>query len=467
METDNSRRDFLKRGASLGAAVTVGVTNLTAQRPGERGTASASAKPIDLVRVGFVGVGVKGSEHVSNLLSMEGVELRAVCDIREVQCAETQRQAEKLGKKKPTAYSRGERDFERMCKTEDLDLVYTATPWEWHVPVCLAAMRNGKHAATEIPAAITLEECWQLVETSEKTDKYCCMMENVNYMREEMAILNMVRKGLFGELIHAEGAYEHDTRYLKVSDHGDGLWLGEHFAKRNGNLYPPHGLGPLAWYLNINHGDRFDYMVSMSSKARGLDLYAKEHLPADHPKRIKKYINGDVNTSLIRTLNGVTIILKHDTDLPRPYGRAHLVQGTRGLVRRYPELNVCLEGKDHNHRWELGAKYLAKYEHPLWTQALKRFPREPRKNFGDGPIGKGATWHPTRGLSGDYLEDLRLIQALRTGVLPDYDVYDAATWSVVTALSERSVAGCSRPVDFPDFTKGKWKTNQPLQIMGA
>ncbi len=343
-----------------------------------------------------------------------------------------------------------------MCATEELDLVNTATPWEWHTPVCLAAMRNGKHAATEIPAAITVEQCWELVETAEKTGRHCCMMENVNYMREEMTMWNMVRKGLFGELIHAEGGYEHDTRYLKIRDYGDGLWLGEHHAKRNGNLYPPHGLGPLAWWLNINHGDRLDYLVSMSSNARGMDLYAKEHLPADHPKRIKKYINGDINSTLIRTVNGLTIILKHDSDLPRPYSRGHLVQGTRGIVRRWPEMKVCREreGDESNH-WEPGEKFLAEYEHPLWKQRLEQVARE---------TGKPA--NPSK-ISGDFMEDMRLIQALQNGVPPDFDVYDAATWSVVSALSEKSVAERSRPMDFPDFTKGKWKANPPVQIMGV
>jgi hypothetical protein len=455
MDTMNGRRDFLRLGAGLGAAVALGSTRLAAREP-EGATEPAGAKPIDSVRVGFVGVGVKGSEHVANLLRIEGVELRAVCDVREEACVKAQGQAEALGKRKPAVYTRGERDFERMCQAEDLDLVYTATPWEWHVPVCLAAMRHGKHAATEIPAAITLDECWQLVETSEKTGKYCCMMENVNYMREEMAILNMVRKGLLGELVHTEGAYEHDTRYLKIRDYGDGLWLGEHHARRNGNLYPPHGLGPIAWYLNSNHGDRFDYRVSMSSNARGMDLYAKEHLPEGHPKRVKKYINGDVNSSLIRTVNGLTIILKHDTDLPRPYSRTNLVQGTRGIVRRYPEFKVCLEGKDANHEWQPGAKFLAEYEHPLWKQTLERVAR-----------GSGAAVGNPAMITGDFLEDSRLIQALRAGMPPDFDVYDAASWSVVSALSEKSVADRSRHVDFPDFTRGKWRTNPPVRILGV
>jgi hypothetical protein len=369
--------------------------------------------------------------------------------------------ARELGKREPTAYTRGERDFERLCEAEDLDLVYTATPWEWHAPVLLAAMRHGKHAATEIPAAVTLEECWQLVETAESTGKSCVMMENVNYMREEMAILRMVRAGLLGELVHAEGAYEHDTRYLKVRDYGDGLWLGGHHAKRNGNLYPMHGLGPLAWYLDVNRGDRLEYLVSMSSKARGLDLYAKEHLPEGHPKRARKYINGDVNSSLIRTANGVTIILKHDTDLPRPYGRQNLVQGTRGIVQRFPEFAVCLERKARvagdrpEYAWEPGSGYLAEYEHPLWKQALR------------AASESGAVAGKPAPVTAEFLEDSRLIGALRAGVAPDFDVYDAATWSAVAPLSERSVADRSRPVDFPDFTRGRWKTNPPVRILGV
>src|SRR3954447_9417678 len=401
MDTKSGRRDFLRLGTGLGAAGALSSgAGPAAGKSSEGEPASGGAKPIETVRVGFVGVGVKGAEHVANLLRLDGVELNAVCDIREEACAAARRQAKALGKREPTAYTRGERDFERMCESEDLDLVYTATPWEWHVPVLLAAMRHGKHAATEVPAAITLEDCWELVETSERTGKYCVMMENVNYMREEMAILKMVREGLLGELVHAEAAYEHDTRFLKIRDYGDGLWLGDHHAKRNGNLYPTHGLGPLAWYLDINRGDRLDYLVSMSSNARGMDLYAKEHLPEGHPKRVKKYINGAVNSSLIRTVNGLTIILNNDTDRPRPYGRQNLVQGTRGIVRGFPEFQVCLEGKDHNHKWEPGSKSLAEYERPLWTQALGAAARE------SGPAGG----KPAR-VTAEFREDSRLIEA--------------------------------------------------------
>ena len=429
------------------------------------------AKPMKTVRVGFVGVGIKGSAHVGNLLRMEGVELRAVCDIVEGQCVEAQRQAERLGKRKPTAYFRGEKDYERMCAEEELDLVYTATPWNLHVPVCLAAMKNGKHSATEVPAAYTLEECWALVETAEQTGRYCMMMENVNYFQDELTIYRMVREGVLGELVHGEGSYMHDTRHLKIHDYGDGLWLGDHHATRNGCLYPTHGLGPLAWYLNLNRGDRMAYMVSMSSNARGMDLFAKEHLPPGHPKRERKYINGDVNTCLIRTANGVSLTIKHDTDLPRPYGRTNLVQGTRGVVAGHPNFSVCLDGPlEAKRAWEPGAAFSEKYEHPLWRHGRDLAAKRPGIARDFGPIGKGAVWdyNPAIELrNGDMIEDYRLIQALLNGVPPDFDVYDAASWSAVAVLSEKSVANRSSAVDFPDFTKGRWKTNAPVKIMGV
>ncbi|WP_167546629.1 Gfo/Idh/MocA family protein [Stieleria maiorica] len=421
------------------------------------------------MRVGFVGVGVKGSTHVGNLLRMEGVELQAVCDIVEQQCVETQAQAERLGKPKPAAYFRGDWDFRRMCESEELDLVYTATPWRWHTPVMLAAMNNGSHAATEVPAAVTLEECWELVETAEKTGKHCVMMENVNYQRIEMAIWRMVREGVFGEVVHNEGSYLHDTRWLKANDFGDGLWLGEHHARRNGCLYPTHGIGPLAWYLNLGRGDRMEYLVSMSSNSRGCDLYMQEHLPAEHPKRKRSYANGDVNTCLIRTASGVSIEVKHDTDLPRPYSRGTLVQGTRGIVRRFPEFKICLEGDSHHHKWESGDAYSERYEHPLWKQVREESLGSVARG-GHGPITKDAVWDydPAVELrNGDFLEDYRLIEALRTEVDPDFNVYDAAAWSAIAPLSEQSVANRSVAVDFPDFTKGKWKTAPPLRILGV
>ncbi len=476
-KTMKTRRAFIRSGVLAGASLSMSGATLVDKTSTEQSKTSFPA--LDTVRVGFVGIGVKGSQHLGILLHMEGVEIVAVCDVLEDQCKEAQTQAMWLGKRKPTAYYRGEYDFLRMCQEEDLDLVYTATPWRWHSPICMAAMENGSHAATEIPMAITLEECWQLVETSERTGKHCVMMENVNYMEKEMAMLRMIREGLLGEVQHAEASYAHDTRYLKIKDTGDGLWLGDHHALRNGNLYPPHAIGPVAWYMDINRGDRLDYLVSMSCNAKGMDLYAAEHLPVGHPKRMRKYINGDVNCSLIRTINGKTMMIKHDTDLPRPYSRTNMVQGTRGIIRSFPDFRACFESNADQsdtgtafrseHKWESAMQYAREFEHPLW-----KFLRESEISLPGttetGRIGHNTVWEyrpALKGNGGDFLVNYRLIQALLHGVSTDYDVYDGATWSAVSALSEWSVANRSRPIDFPDFTKGRWMTTKPAVIMGV
>ncbi|MGD8451497.1 MAG: Gfo/Idh/MocA family oxidoreductase [Phycisphaerae bacterium] len=444
-----SRREFIKLSALAGAAL--GGWSLTGcaaggRRPGPAPERPMTAAPMDRVRIGFVGVGGMGTNHVNMLLKIEGAEIRAVCDIVESHAARAQDLVEKAGQPRPTAYTRGERDFERLCAEEDLDLVYTATPWRWHVPVCVAAMKNGKHAATEVPAATTLDECWQLVETAEKMQKHCVMMENCCYDRAEMMCLNMVRQGLLGEVLHGEGGYLHDLRGVKFSKRGEGLWRREHSIQHNGNLYPTHGLGPVAQCMNINRGDRFDYLVSMSGPSRGLQLWQQEHLEADDPRRNEKYTLGDLNLSLIRTANGKTIYLVHDTNLPRPYSRLHVVQGTKGIFEKWPD-RVHIEGRSKGHDWDTLDKY-AEFEHPLWKS------EEVKKASG----GHGGM---------DFLEDYRLIQCLRAGLPTDADVYDAAAWSAVTELTERSVAGRSRPMDFPDFTRGRWQTNAPLGIVGA
>lgn len=463
-----NRRQFV--GASI-AGLAVLQQPTTAQEP------TKSNRRRETVRVGFVGIGVKGWQHVRNLFHIPGVELKAVCDVLEQPIEKTRRYCKLLGLPEPTSYTRGENDFKRMCAEEDLDLVYTATPWRWHTPICVAAMESGKHAATEIPAAVTLDECWQLVETSERTGRHLSMMENVNYRRDELAILRMVRTGALGELIHADAGYLHDTRYLKAREYGDGLWLGAHHANRNGNLYPTHGLGPLAWNFDLGRGNRMEYLVSMSTKARGRNLYAEEHLPEGHPYRERDYINGDVNSSLIKLSNGETLLIKHDTDLPRPYSRINSVQGTRGIVRGFPRFEVSFENLDHTpgpdlrdqdhphegphekYSWRSGKSLYNEYDHPLWT-AMNEFAN-------DIPVGPDGFSVKNALRSGDYTEDYRLIQALRQGVTPDFDVYDAAAWSVVSALSEQSVANRSQAVDFPDFTKGKWKTRPQLEIMGV
>jgi predicted dehydrogenase len=442
-----SRRTLLEAGAAaIGVAALTRSSSLPAQSV-PQGTVPFSAPPMDEVRIGFVGVGGQGTSHVENLVTMPGVRIVAVCDIDESHAANAARIIAAAGQAPPSRYTRGPTDFLRLCQTEELDLVFTATPWEWHVPVCVAAMRNGKHAATEVPAAVTLEECWQLVEEAEKYQKHCVMMENCNYDRMELMVLNMVRQGVFGEILHAEGGYLHDLREVKFASEGEGLWRRAHATRRNGNLYPTHGLGPVANCLNINRGDSFAYLVSMSGPSRGLQEYAREHFPPDAPERKETYVLGDVNQSLIKTANGRTILVGHDTNLPRPYSRIHQVQGTRGLFQGYPS-RIYVEGRSPEHQWETPDKYLPEYEHPLW-----RFDQAKNATTGHGGM--------------DFLEDWRLIKCLREGLPTDMNVYDAAALSSVTALSEWSVANGSKPIDFPDFTRGRWKTTPPWGIVEA
>jgi hypothetical protein len=440
------RREFVKLGAlaTLGSVAFSGCAS-PGSRLGPAREKPFATPPIDRVRVGFVGVGGMGSAHVRNYLKIDNVEIKAVCDIVPEKIARIQEWVTEASQPRPTGYSRGDTDFVRMCENEDLDLVFTATPWRWHVPVCLAAMKNGKHAATEVPAATTLDECWQLVETAEKFSKHCIMMENCCYDRPEMMVLNMVRQGLFGEILHGECGYLHDLRGIKFSTGGEGLWRREHAIKRNANLYPTHGLGPIAQCMNINRGDRFDYLVSMSGPSRGLQLWQEERLAPDDPRREEKYILGDINLALIKTVKGRTIYLVHDTNLPRPYSRINMLQGTRGLFSGYPD-RIHIEGRSPQHKWEEAADYFPEFEHPLWKKL-----REDAKGAGHGGM--------------DYIEDYRLIQCLRRGEPLDMNVYDAAAWSAITEATERSVVNRSRPVNIPDFTRGGWKTTPPLGII--
>src|SRR5437870_3870335 len=357
---NRGRRDFLKLSVAtgLGAAMPGAVLSADSDQPSTR----FAAPPMERVRIGFVGVGGMGTVHVRNLLQIEGAQIRAVCDIVEDKVTRAQELVQKAGQPRPTGYSRGPHDFERMCGEEELDLVYTATPWEWHVPVCVAAMKAGKHAATEVPAAYTLDDCWLLVETAEKTRKHCVLMENCCYDRREMMILNLVRRGMLGELLHAECGYLHDLRSVKFSTEGEGLWRRAHAMRRNGNLYPTHGLGPIAQCLNINRGNQLDYLVSMSSPSRGLQLWQTGRLAADDPRRAERYVLGDVNATLIRTVQGQTITLMHDTNLPRPYSRINLIQGTRGLMQGWPD-RIYVEGRSARaDAWEPLDTWFAQYE---------------------------------------------------------------------------------------------------------
>ncbi|NNE47299.1 MAG: Gfo/Idh/MocA family oxidoreductase [Rhodothermales bacterium] len=461
-ESGVTRRDFLKTGAfSVGVGMAAGplaacktpgpgrpqVRVLHTPDIGPAPQQLLAAPPMETVRIGFVGVGGQGTSHVRNLLRIAGVEIRAICDIVDDHALHSQKLVVDAGFAAPTLYTRGERDFERMCAEEDLDLVFNATPWKWHVPVCIAAMTNGKHAATEVPAATTVEGCWELVEAAEKHRLHCVMMENCNYGRSELMVFNMVRQGLLGEVLHAECGYLHDLRAIKFAPEGEGLWRRDHSRSRNGNLYPTHGLGPVAQCMDINRGDRFDHLVSMSSPSRGLQLYAQDHYPEESPMRSEKFVLGDVNVSLIKTARGRTIFLSHDTNLPRPYSRINMVQGTRGLFQGYPD-RVYIEGRSPSHQWEPADNYRSEFDHPLWQQL-----EEESKGAGHGGM--------------DFLEDYRLISCLRNGLPTDMNVYDAATISAVCELTEVSVANGSAPISFPDFTRGRWETWPEVDLQSS
>jgi predicted dehydrogenase len=426
------------------AAVAAGSALAQQVKPGE----------VKTIRIGFVGTGGRGTELLHNILRLEGVKIPAICDINEKNLARAQDAVVKANMPKPEGYSRSETDFKRLCDRTDLDLVLCATPWQWHTPVCVAAMNAGKHAATEVPAAQTVEECWQLVDTSEKTGKQCVILENDCYYRETLLILNMIRQDVLGDVLFAEAGYLHDIRAVKLGLGPDPeQWRGDQSANRNGNLYPTHPIGPLAWWMDINRGDRFSHLVSMSTKSRSLKEYAVKHIGGNDPRATRDYKLGDVNTTLIRTEKGKTISLYHDTNTPRPKEGLIRVQGTKGVFNS--QMNkVFIEGRSNHsdaegwksvHEWEDTAEYRKQYDHKLWQEKGAA-----AANGGHGGI--------------DYLELYRLVKNLQAGKPHDIDVYDAASWSVIVPLSEASVAGRSKSMDFPDFTRGKWKTRQPVDV---
>lgn len=405
-----------------------------------------SAPKIDSVRIGYIGLGNRGLGALDRIVYIDNVEIKALCDIR------TERTD--LAKKKlqgtshaPQVYAGKADDWKKLCERPDLDLIYICTPWNLHAPMALYAMEQGKHVAVEIPAATTVDECWKLVETSERTRKHCMMLENCCYDFFELLTLNMARQGFFGEVVHVEGAYIHDI-FDSFFDKGKryDMWrLKEN--TRNGNLYPTHGLGPICQVLDINRGDKMDYLVSMSSNDFMLEAKVKELAKTDATFQplAKKTFRGNMNTTTIRTNKGKTIMLQHDVSSPRPYSRIHLVSGTKATALKYP-----LPGKiSTGHDWVSEAEMKALEE--KYQPALVKKIGELAKQVG----GHGGM---------DFLMDWRLIDCLRNGLPLDQDVYDAASWSVIGPLSEKSVANRSNSVDIPDFTAGAWKNNRPVDI---
>jgi len=448
---ESSRRDFLRVLAGTGATLALAGEIHAAGAPtvAER----LRGKPLETVRVGFIGVGARGSGHAEQMKTLEGVEIVAIADNHEPTLKRVCANLTKSGDKPPVAYGKGDEDYKRMLERDDLDIVIIATPWECHARMCVDAMKAGKHAFTEVPAAVTLDECWQLVETSEKTQKHCMMMENCCYNREELFCLNLCRLGLFGDLLHGEAAYIHELRgQMNEVEHGTGSWRTLHYAQRNGNLYPTHGLGPVAQYMGINRSDRFDYLSSVASPSLGRSAFAKTHFPPDHKwNKIPKWNCGDMVTTIIKTALGRTLMVQWDETSPRPYSRLNLIQGTKGTFAGYPS-RLALEGvTPTTHEWTEGSKLepiLQKYEHPLW----KKMGELAAKHGGHGGM--------------DWLMLWRMVYCLRNGEPLDQDVYDAAAWSSIGPLSEKSIASRSGSVDVPDFTRGRWKTTKPLGIVG-
>ena len=401
---------------------------------------------IETVRIGMVGLGLRGECLLRLLVEHSGVRIHAVCDVDADRVDWARDLVETSGQQEPVAGHPGTAGFQALCDRDDLDLVVVATPWNWHVPVCVAALCAGHHVAVEVPAALRVDECWELVERAEAVGRHCVMLENCCYGRAEMMVWNMVRQGVLGELVHGEAGYLHDLRNDSelIGPGGTPRWRLNQMADRNGNLYPTHGLGPIAQYMDINRGDRFDYLVSMSSASRGLNaFYADEYGPT-HPLATREYGLGDINTTLVRTINGRTIAIGHGTQSPRPYSRVNLIQGTRGIFQGYPD-RIALQSHQGGHVWQALDDYRSQYEHPLWRR-----------------LADQAEGHGHDGM--DFMLIHRLVHCLRTGAAPDMDVYDAAAWSVIGPLSEQSVSQRSRSVDVPDFTRGRWKSNPPREI---
>lgn len=428
----------MQAGAAAGAAFALGTGVVTAQEAPRA------------VRVGVVGVGNRGTGLVQTLLQLPGVEIPAICDIAPDHATRAQDIVEQAGGKRPDAYTEGERDWERLTARDDLDAVVCATPWQWHTPISVSAMRAGKYAATEVPAAHTLEDCHALVRAHEETGVPCMMLENVCYFENALTLLRMVREGVFGELLHAEAGYQHDCRALNFTDAGELTWRGEFAAAYNANLYPTHPIGPIGQWFNINRGDRFTRISSVSTKSRGLRQYAAKRFGKDHPLAQRTYAVGDINTSLLETEAGLTVTLYYDCCTPRPYDLILRLQGTSGIHMNACSGEVLIEGTTATpDGYEPFAPYLEKYAHPLWA-ALKE---GAAKNGGHG--------------GSDYITMYEFIKAVRNRTAPPQDVYDAAAWSAIVALSGASVAAGGAPQEFPDFTGGKWASRAPLPIYGA
>jgi predicted dehydrogenase len=420
-----------------------------------------AARDAKAVRVGVVGVGTRGTSLLRTLLDVPGAEVAAVADIDDNALARAQKICLDAGRAKPEGFARGPQDFRRMVERKDLDAVLVATPWEWHAPMMLAAMDAGKYAATEVPAAVTLEECEALVEKNQRTGRRATMLENWVYRREPLAVLTMARAGLLGEIVHCESGYGHDVRSTKFRTAGESrgrgelAWRGEHSTRRNGNLYPTHQFAPAAMLMDVNHGVRIERLVAMGSVSRGMSRYAADLWGAGHALASRSYLNGDRTTVLLQLSDGRAIMQFHQTQSWNPRDDGHKYLGTKGMVRwPFPEKgSIWVQERHwdrktlHAPKWHPLDPFLDEFDHPVW----KAYGREARAH---ASAHDGSDWLELRGF----------IESVRHRTEPPVPMEDAATWSAIAALSEKSIAGGSAPVAVPDFTRGKWKSSPKFEL---
>lgn len=443
-----NRKDFIKNSGLAAASLAI--------LPAGDLLASASASR---VRIGIIGTGLRGQNHLDLLLRREDVDVAAVCDVDERMLQSAKEMITNSGKKMPPIFTGDQNAWKKLVASKDIDAVIIATPWEWHKPMVIGALEAGiKYVGTEVVLGITLQDHWDVVKAAEKHRAHVMMLENVCYRRDVMAILNMVRQGLFGELIHLQGGYQHDLREVKFNDgthpYGHGVefgdkgfseakWRTAHSVNRNGDLYPTHGIGPIAHYVNINRGNRFTSLCSFASKSRGLHNHIVKNGGADHPNAKVKFKLGDVVTTSINCANGETILLQHDTNLPRPYSLGFRVQGTEGLWMDVNKGVYIQERSEKPHQWDDAKAWLDKYDHPLWARWSKE-----ANGAGHGGM--------------DFFVVHSFIESAKRNLPTPMDVYDAAVWSAITPLSEQSVASGNKTVEFPDFTSGKWTGRKPV-----
>ena len=449
-----TRRDFIRSAAGIGAATALGGCATRGGLFGGCGGAPMhgfAAPAIPHIRLGVVGIGSLGCGIVGRACNLPGITVTAICDNVPEKIERAKGILAKRNKPAPKEYL-GDEAWRRLCEDPDVDVVYNTTPWALHVPVQLAAMRGGKHVFTEVPSAFTVDECWELVETSEATRRHCMQLENCCYGEVEMLTFNLAKLGLLGELVHGEGAYIHDLRHMCETEwSGCECWRFDENRDHGGNRYPTHGLVPLCLTFDVNRGDRLDYLVSLESNQVNFSAFMRARLKADNPRRQSKVKMADMNSTLIKTANGRSLLIQHDVSSPRPYSRIQLVTGTKGAVCDYPYRIVFEENPGSGaHKWydeKKANEIREKYRHPLWKTV--------------GELAKRVGGHGGM----DFIMDARWSYCLRLGLPLDMDVYDLAATSCLCELTEISADNHSRPCDIPDFTRGAWRTAKPMEVV--